>query len=197
MQEFGKLTGRYHHLISYYGVPDAEHCIVIMGSGAQSCKEVIDYLNANGRKVGMVKVNLYRPWSEKHFIEALPKTCKRLCVLDKTREEGGVGNPLYLDSLATVNVHRQGVEVIAGVYGLASKNFTPDMINTVFDNMLKEKPKHHFTVGINDDVTHTSLPIVSIGKSVIPAGTVQCINWGFGGDGSVGAMNSTTKIIAD
>ena len=153
MDEFYKAFGRKYGLFDYVGAPDAENVIVIMGSGAETVEETVNYLNANGYKVGAVKVRLYRPFSAKHFISALPKSVKKIAVLDRTKEPGALGEPLYQDVITALSeTGKSGVQVIGGRYGLSSKEFTPSMVKAVYDN-LAGAMKNHFTVGINDDVT--------------------------------------------
>ena len=160
MQEVGKITGRTHHLFDYYGAPDAERVIILMGSAAETAKETIDYLTAKGEKVGLVNVHLYRPFSAKHFLAAIPQTAKRLSVLDRTKEPGAMGEPLYQDICAIYKETGIPMEIVGGRYGLSSKDTTPAQMLAVFENLKAETPKHNFTIGIVDDVTHTSLPVL-------------------------------------
>jgi len=199
MDKFAQLTGRSYHLFDYVGPKDAERIIVIMTSGAETCQEAVDYLAKQGEKVGVVKVRLYRPFSVKHFIDALPETTKAIAVLDRTKEPGSTGEPLYLDVVDAL--YEQGAskfptqpKVIGGRYGLSSKEFTPAMIKGVFDELAKEAPKNHFTVGINDDVTHTSLDYDANFTTEDPDG-VQAMFYGLGADGTVGANKNSIKII--
>lgn len=194
MEEVGKVTGRHYKLFDYYGAPDAEKVIVMMGSGADACEETIDYLTAKGEKVGMVKVRLYRPFSIERFYEALPKTTKYITVLDRTKEPGSIGEPLYLDVCAALLGKYNG-EILAGRYGLGSKEFTPTMVNAVYKNM-GGAMKDHFTVGINDDVSNTSLPLDEF-VNAAPAGAIRCKFYGLGSDGTVGANKNSIKIIGD
>ena len=165
MDKFAKIVGRQYHLFDYVGAPDAERVIVLMGSGAEAAHETVEYLVARGEKVGVLKVRLYRPFSVEHFVQALPKSVKTLAVLDRTKEPGAAGEPLYVDVITAVHEamaagaapFAAAPRIIGGRYGLSSKEFTPAMIKGVFDEMAKPKPKNHFTVGIVDDVTHTSL----------------------------------------
>ncbi|MBR4393862.1 MAG: pyruvate:ferredoxin (flavodoxin) oxidoreductase [Oscillospiraceae bacterium] len=196
MDAISELTGRDYKLFNYYGAPDADRVIVAMGSVCETILEVVDYLCARGEKVGMVQVHLYRPFSSKHLAAALPETVKVLSVLDRTKEPGAAGEPLYEDvctSLSDLGI--SGVKVLGGRYGLSSKDTIPAHMKAVFDNMAGEQ-KNHFTVGINDDVTFTSLPvgenIVTSGKSII-----SCKFWGLGSDGTVGANKNSIKIIGD
>ncbi len=194
MDEIGKLTGREYKLFNYYGAPDAEECIVIMCSGSETVKETVDYLNAHGRRVGMVQVHLYRPFSVKHFAAAIPATVKRIAVLDRSKETGSVGEPLYLDVVTALNQAGRGdIRVVGGRYGLSSKDVTPGQFVAVYDNLTKAEPKNSFTIGINDDVTHTSLDYEEIDLS--PEGQISCKLWGFGGDGTVGANKNAITTI--
>jgi pyruvate-ferredoxin/flavodoxin oxidoreductase len=197
MEKVSKLTGRNYHLFDYFGAPDAENIIVMMGSGAEAAEEAVEYLNKNGEKFGLVKVRLYRPFSVPHFLETVPKTVKRIAVLDRTKESGAYGEPLYTD-VSAVYQHQKdkNVLVVGGRYGLGSKDFTPSMAKAVFENLKMNEPKNNFTVGINDDVTFTSLPITQE-IDATPEGLVQCKFWGLGGDGTVGANKDAIKIIGD
>lgn len=194
MDEINKLTGRDYKLFNYYGAEDAEEVIVIMCSGAETVRDTVDYLNAHGRKVGMVQVHLYRPFSINHFIDAIPATCKKVAVLDRTKESGSIGEPLYLDvQSALIQAGRNDIVVVGGRYGLSSKDTTPAQFAAVYDNLLQDKPKNNFTIGINDDVTHTSLTIQPF-KLHYPGQTAAKI-WGLGGDGTVGANKNAITII--
>ena len=196
MDEVGKLTGRSYHLFDYVGAPDAENVIVIMGSGADVCEETVNYLNARGEKLGVLKVRLYRPFAADKFVAALPATCRRIAVLDRTKEPGCLGEPLYTDVVAALKEQgRDGIEVIGGRYGLGSKEFTPSMVGAVYENLAGEK-KNHFTVGIEDDVTHLSLPVTKQ-INAAPEGTIACKFYGLGSDGTVGANKNSIKIIGD
>ena len=201
MDKFAKITGRQYHVVEYYGAQDAEQVIVIMGSGAETVQETIDYLNAQGAKLGVLKVHLYRPFPAKSFLKALPKTAKIVSVLDRTKESGATGEPLYLDVVATLaQAAAQGEvampKIIGGRYGLSSKEFTPGMVKAVFDNGFAKEPINGFSVGVNDDVTHKSLPyddsIDTEGKDV-----VRAVFFGLGADGTVGANKNSIKIIAE
>ena len=196
MKKVSALTGREYHLFDYYGAADAENVIVIMGSGAEAAEETIDYLNARGKKTGMVKVRLYRPFSAKHFVAAIPATAKCLSVLDRTKEPGSLGEPLYLDVVAALKEMGRDIQVLGGRYGMGSKEFNPTMIKAIYENMEAAAPKNHFTVGIDDDVTGTSLPI---GEKIdaAPAGAISCKFYGLGSDGTVGANKNSIKIIGD
>ncbi|HRV73897.1 MAG TPA: pyruvate:ferredoxin (flavodoxin) oxidoreductase [Eubacteriales bacterium] len=197
MDKVGDITGRHYHLFDYVGAPDAENVIVIMGSGADVVEEAINYLNSKGAKLGLIKIRLYRPFSTKAFVDAIPASCKRLAVLDRTKEPGSVGEPLYTDVIAAlVEQGRDGVEVYGGRYGLGSKEFTPTMVKAIYDNLELDKPKNHFTVGIIDDVSFTSLPMPAH-VAAAPAGTIACKFFGLGSDGTVGANKNSIKIIGD
>ena len=196
MAKVSKLTGRSYKLFDYSGAPDAENVIVIMGSGAEAVEETIDYLNARGEKVGLLKVRLYRPFSVKHFGDALPQSVKTLTVLDRTKEPGAIGEPLYTDICAALKeLGRVGIKVLGGRYGLGSKEFNPTMVKAVYDNMHGEG-KNHFTIGITDDVTGTSLPL---GEKIdaSAAGAISCMFYGLGSDGTVGANKNSITIIGD
>lgn len=196
MDEVGKITGRHYHLFDYVGAADAENVIVVMGSGADVCEETINYLNAQGQKLGLLKVRLYRPFAAEKFVEALPKSCKRIAVLDRTKEPGSLGEPLYQDVInALVEAGRSDIKVVGGRYGLGSKEFTPSMVNTVYENLAGEL-KNHFTVGIEDDVTHLSLKVTKQ-VNAAPEGTIACKFFGLGSDGTVGANKNSIKIIGD
>lgn len=197
MKKVGELTGRKYNLFDYVGAKDAEHVIVAMGSGCEAAEELISHLESQGKKAGLVKVRLYRPFVADAFFEALPKTAKVLTVLDRTKEHGSLGEPLYLDICAAVAEAGKSLKILGGRYGLGSKEFTPGMVNSVFENMNAAKPKNHFTVGIADDVTGTSLPCVDCFVDTTPKGTVQCKFWGLGADGTVGANKQAIKIIGD
>ena len=198
MDKFAELTGRAYHLFDYIGAPDAERVIVIMGSGSETVDETAKYLNANGEKVGLIQVRLYRPFSVESFLKVLPATTKILTVLDRTKEPGGAGEPLYQDVVTAISEGWEGpaIKIIGGRYGLASKEFTPAMVKGIYDEMLQPKPKNHFTIGINDDVSHTSLsydPAFNIESE----DTVRCVFWGLGADGTVGANHNSIHIIGD
>jgi len=203
MDKFAKLVGRQYHLFDYVGAPDADRIIIIMGSGSEAAEETVEYLTSQQEKVGMLKVRLYRPFSIEHFINSLPKTVKTITVLDRTKEPGASGEPMYLD---IVNAIYEGFmegklpfefpKIIGGRYGLSSKEFTPAMIKSIYDEMKKEKPKNHFTIGIIDDVTNTSLeynPEFSIESDEIFRGKF----YGLGADGTVGANKNSIKIIGE
>ena len=197
MGEVAKVTGRAYKLFDYYGAPDAEEVIVAMGSGCEAIQETIDVLLKQGKKIGVVKVHLYRPFSAKHFLAAVPATCKKIAVLDRTKEPGSLGEPLFEDVVAVLAENgRKDIEVVGGRYGLGSKEFNPTMVKAVYDNLAKAQPKNHFTVGINDDVTGTSLELGDL-LIAAPAGTVCCKFYGLGSDGTVGANKNSIKIIGD
>jgi len=201
MDEFAEMTGRQYSLFEYTGVEDAERIIVIMGSGAEAVEETVSYLNAKNEKVGLIKVRLYRPFAIKYLIDVLPKTTKSIAVLDRTKEPGSLGEPLYLDIVSALNEAKEEAilpmdlpYIIGGRYGLSSKEFTPAMVKAVFDELKKEKPKMHFTIGIHDDVTHISLEWDN--DFVLPYEKVfQAIFFGLGSDGTVGANKNSIKII--
>ncbi len=196
MDEVGKLTGRKYHLFDYVGAPDAESIIIVMGSGADVVEETINYLNAKGAKYGLLKVRLYRPFAADAFVKAIPASVKRIAVLDRTKESGSLGEPLYLDVVnALCEEGRGGIQVIGGRYGLGSKEFTPSMAKAVFDNLDGEM-KNHFTIGIEDDVSFTSLPVKEQ-VNAAPEGTIACKFYGLGSDGTVGANKNSIKIIGD
>ena len=196
MAQISRLTGREYHLFNYYGAPDAERVIVAMGSVSGCAQEVVDYLTAKGEKVGFLQVHLFRPFSRKHLLAALPKTVRKIAVLDRVKEMGSIGEPLYEDVCAAFINEKSRPEIYAGRYGLSSKDTTPAQLKAVFDNLLLSEPKNHFTIGIVDDVTHLSLPV---GAPLLtePEGTISCKFWGLGSDGTVGANKNSIKIIGD
>jgi len=197
MDKFGKLTGRQYHLFDYAGAPDAERVVIVMASGGETAEATVHYLAKKGGKVGVVRVRLYRPFDTAAFLESLPKTVKSLAVLDRTKEPGAAGEPLYLDvTNALFENSRQDIKVIGGRYGLSSKEFTPAMVKAVFDELKKSEPKNHFTVGINEDVTHSSLDY-DPAFSVEHPETVRCLFFGLGSDGTVGANKNSIKIIGE
>ena len=196
MQEITKMTGRVYHPFTYYGHPEAENIIVAMGSITDTTKEVIDYLMEKGEKIGLISVHLYRPFSEKYFFNVLPETVKRICVLDRTKEAGANGDPLYLDIRDLFYDRDNHPMIIAGRYGLSSKDTTPSQIITVFNNLKAKEPKNHFTVGIVDDVTFHSLPLIPE-LDIAPKGTYSAKFYGIGSDGTVGANKNSIKIIGD
>jgi len=204
MDKFATITGRTYHLFDYAGAPDAERVLVAMGSGAETAEETAKYLSAQGEKVGVVTVHLYRPFSVKHFMKALPATTKVLVMLDRTKEPGALGEPLYQDVVTAVSeALAQGIapfksapRMYGGRYGLSSKEFTPAMVKGVFDEMAKSEPKNHFTIGITDDVSFTSLEY-DPDFEILDASTVQCVFYGLGSDGTVGANKNSIKIIGE
>ena len=197
MKQVGELTGRQYKLFDYVGAADADRVIICMGSACDAIEETIDYLTAKGEKVGLIKVHLYRPFSHKHFLDAIPATAKKIAVLDRTKESGSLGEPLYLDVCsALLEAGKSDIKVVGGRYGLGSKEFNPTMVKAIYDNLAKDEPKNHFTVGINDDVTHTSLELGET-LDVAPKGTVSCMFYGLGSDGTVGANKNSIKIIGD
>ncbi|MFM7174925.1 MAG: pyruvate:ferredoxin (flavodoxin) oxidoreductase, partial [Caldilinea sp.] len=204
MDKLGRLVGRQYHLFDYVGAPDAERVLVLMGSGAEAVHETVEWLNGCGERVGLVKVRLFRPFSVEDFVRALPPTVKAIAVLDRTKEPGAAGEPLYQDVLTALaegmmagwSPFAQLPRVIGGRYGLASKEFTPAMVKGVFEELRKAAPKNHFTVGILDDVTHTSLDY-DPAFSTEPADGVRALFWGLGSDGTVGANKNSIKIIGE
>ena len=197
MADMAKITGREHHLFDYYGAEDADRIIIAMGSVCQAVQETVDYLNQNGEKVGLMNVHLYRPFSLKHFFQFLPKTVKKVAVLDHTKEPGSLGEPLYLDVKAAFYNSDMNPIIIGGRFGLGGKDTTPDQIFAVFEELKKDAPKDGFTIGIEDDVTNTSLAPVMSDVDLTPEGTTACKFWGLGSDGTVGANKSAIKIIGD
>ncbi|MFN8446266.1 MAG: pyruvate:ferredoxin (flavodoxin) oxidoreductase [Caldilineaceae bacterium] len=201
MDRFAKLTGRSYHLFDYIGAADADRVIVMMGSGCETVEETISYLNRHGEKLGLLKVHLFRPFAIDQFVAALPQTVKTIAVLDRTKEPGSAGEPLYQD---VVTAFHEGwyatgggeVRIIGGRYGLSSKEFTPAMVKGIFDEMCKDKPKNHFTIGINDDVTHTSLAY-DPSFDTEPEDVVRAVFWGLGSDGTVSANKNSIKIIGE
>ena len=215
MNQFSEIVGRSYHLFDYVGAPDAERVIVMMGSGAEAAHETVEYLNAHGEKVGLVKVRLYRPFCVKSFMEALPPTVRQIAVLDRTKESGAIGEPLFLD---VVNAIHDGISkgyvapnafvrgraddgdracvIVGGRYGLSSKEFTPAMVKAVYDNLKQGRPKDHFTIGIHDDVSHTSLDY-DAAFSTEPDSVVRALFYGLGADGTVGANKNSIKIIGE
>jgi len=204
MAKFEKAIGRSYHLFDYVGAPDAERVIIAMGSGAEVAHETVEAMNARGEKVGLLKIRLYRPFSTKHFLEALPASVKKIAVLDRTKEPGAVGEPLYID---VVNAFHEGLKIgygsvkaqptiVGGRYGLSSKEFTPAMVKAVYDNLKAEHPKNHFTIGIQDDVNHSSLSY-DPEFSTEPESVVRAMFYGLGADGTVGANKNSIKIIGE
>lgn len=196
MKDISELTGREYNLFNYYGAKDATDIIVAMGSVTETIEEVVDYLNAKGQKTGLVKVHLYRPFSIKHLMAAIPETVERIAVLDRTKEKGAVGQPLYLDVRDAFYESDKRPLIVGGIYGLGSKDTNPTDILAVYENLKADQPKNDFTIGIVDDVTHKSLEIKEH-ITTEPEGTIRCKFWGFGSDGTVGANKSAIKIIGD
>jgi pyruvate-ferredoxin/flavodoxin oxidoreductase len=196
MDKFAARVGRHYHLFDYVGAPDAERVIVMMGSGAEVAHETVEALVAQGEKVGLLKVRLYRPFAVETFVQSLPASVKSIAVLDRTKEPGATGEPLYCDVITAFAEMGVSKRVIGGRYGLASKEFTPAMVKGVFDELLRAAPKNHFTVGINDDVTHTSLAYDPAFSTEVP-GTVRALFYGLGADGTVGANKNSIKIIGE
>ena len=196
MDLVAKVSGRQYHLFDYVGAPDAENVMVIMGASASTAEETVNYLNQQGEKVGVMKVHLWRPFSLKHFTAALPKTVKKICVLDKVREDNAYGEPLYLDVNCAVNDMYQKIKVVGGQFGIGGKQFTPTMAKAAFDNLKADKPKNRFSLGIIDDVCHSNLPL---GPAIHTGGKnlKQCILYGLGSDGTVGATHDAVKLIVD
>lgn len=196
MKEISKMTGREYHPFTYYGDPEAEDIVIAMGSITETLKETVDYLNAKGRKIGMMSVHLYRPFSAKYFFNALPKSVKKIAVLDRTKEPGANGEPLYMDIRDLFYGDANAPVVIGGRYGLSSKDTTPAMMISVYDNLASKEPKNRFTVGIIDDVTFLSLPLLPE-VSAVPKGTYEAKFYGIGADGTVGANKNSIKIIGE
>eukprot|EP00033_Pygsuia_biforma_P000537 GCRY01000629.1.p1 GENE.GCRY01000629.1~~GCRY01000629.1.p1 ORF type:complete len:1211 (-),score=437.97 GCRY01000629.1:259-3891(-) len=190
-----QITGRKYKLFDYVGHPEADRVIVMMGSGVHSVSEMVNHLNSNGEKVGVINVHLFRPFSQEHLMEALPKTVKKICVLDRTREPHAAGEPLYLDVCASVP-RNQPIDIVGGRFGLCGKEFTPAMAKSVFDNLKAEEPRRKFVVGIEDDVTHRNLPLLPE-MDTTPEGTRQCLFWGIGADGTVGSCKKAISMIVE
>ena len=196
MQKVGALVGRPYNLFDYVGDPEAERIIISMASSCDVLEETVNYLNGLGERVGLIKVRLYHPFSREHFLRALPATAQRIAVLDRTKEPGALGESLYRDVCTVFHEKGENPIIVGGRYGLGSKDFTPTMVKAVFDNLRSSVPKNHFTVGIVDDVSHSSL---ELGEEidVSPEGTVRCKFWGLGADGTVGANKNAIKIIGE
>jgi pyruvate-ferredoxin/flavodoxin oxidoreductase len=196
MNKVSKLVGRSYHLFDYVGDPEAERVILSMASSCDVIEETVNYLTKRGEKVGLIKVRLYTPFSSDHFLRALPATARSLAVLDRTKSPGAIGEPLYRDVCTLFQERGNAPVIVGGRYGLGSKDFTPTMVKAVFDNLKSKTPKNHFTVGIVDDVTHTSL---DLGEEIDPSpeGTIRCKFWGLGADGTVGANKNSIKIIGE
>ena len=196
MDKFAGIVGRQYHLFDYVGAPDAERILIMMGSGAEVAEEAVDALVARGEKIGLLKVRLFRPFAVETFVDAIPASVKSIAVLDRTKEPGATGEPLYCDVITALAEMGVSKKVIGGRYGLASKEFTPAMVKAVFDELLKKSPKNHFTIGIHDDVTHTSLDFDPEFSTEVP-GTVRALFYGLGADGTVGANKNSIKIIGE
>ena len=199
MERLAAITGRQYKLFEFVGDPDAERVLVMMGSGCETAEETVQALCARGEKVGLLKVRLYRPFSISHFINALPLSTKAIAVLDRTKEPGSTGEPLYQDvvtAISETNKFQQGVRIVGGRFGLSSKEFTPAMVKGVFDELNKPEPKNHFSVGINDDVTFTSIPFEPA-FTTEPDDQVRAVFWGLGADGTVSANKNSIKIIGE
>ena len=196
MHEINKVTGRNYQLFNYHGAADAEHVVIAMGSACETIKDTVDFINANGGKAGVLTIHLFRPFSVKHFLGAMPTTVKKIAVMDRTKEPGCFGEPLYLDVCSAYYQSEQKPVIVGGRYGLGSKEFRPADALAIFENLKAAEPKNGFTVGINDDLTNTSLPMAE-DIDVTPAGTTACKFWGLGSDGTVGANKSAIKIIGD
>ncbi|MBQ9316039.1 MAG: pyruvate:ferredoxin (flavodoxin) oxidoreductase [Atopobiaceae bacterium] len=198
MNKVNEKLGTNYHLFDYYGADDADRVVICMGSFCETLEEVVDYLNAHGEKVGLVKVRLYRPWSVKHFIEALPKRVESIAVLDRTKEPGSIGEPLYQDVITSLfEAGITGIKVIGGRYGLGSKDTPPASAFAVYEELKKSNPKREFTIGIVDDVTNLSLEEMEDAPNTADPSTIECKFWGIGGDGTVGANKNSIKIIGD
>lgn len=196
MNKVSRLTGRSYRPFDYVGAPDAERIIVAMGSVCETIEETINHINAKGEKVGLIKVRLYRPFVKEYFMDVLPESVKRIAVLDRTKEPGALGEPLYQDVKTLLFDEENAPEVYGGRYGLGSKDTNPGMIEAVYENLNREKPVNHFTIGIEDDITNLSLSYEG-GISMEPEGTIKCKFWGLGSDGTVGANKTAIKIIGD
>ncbi len=196
MKEISKITGREYKPFNYYGAPDAKKVIVAMGSVCEALEETVDYLNARGEKVGVIKVHLYRPFSARHFFDVIPETVEKIAVLDRTKEPGSLGEPLYLDICNLYTGKENAPKIIGGRYGLGSKDTTPSQLVSVYRELDKENPKNGFVIGIVDDVTNLSLEVTEK-INAAPDGTTRCKFWGFGSDGTVGANKDAIKIIGD
>ena len=198
MKKINEKLGTDYGLFNYYGAPDADRVVVCMGSFCDVLEEVIDYLNAHGEKVGLVKVRLFRPFSIKHFVDVLPETVKKIAVMDRTKEPGSIGEPLYQDVVSALyEAGKTGIKVVGGRYGLGSKDTPPASAFAVFEELKKDEPKREFTIGIVDDVTNLSLPEAEDAPNTAAPGTIECKFWGLGGDGTVGANKNSIKIIGD
>ena len=198
MGKINEKLGTDYGLFNYYGAPDADRVIICMGSFCDVTEEVVDYLNAHGEKVGLVKVRLYRPFSIKHFVDVLPASVRKIAVMDRTKEPGSIGEPLYQDVVSALfEAGRSGITVVGGRYGLGSKDTPPSSVFAIYKELEKDVPAREFTIGINDDVTHLSLPEDPNSPNTAAPGTIECKFWGLGGDGTVGANKNSIKIIGD
>ena len=198
MNKINEKLGTDYGLFNYYGAPDADRVIICMGSFCDVTEEVVDYLNAHGEKVGLVKVRLYRPFSIKHFVDVLPASVRKIAVMDRTKEPGSIGEPLYQDVVSALfEAGRSGITVVGGRYGLGSKDTPPSSVFAIYKELEKDVPAREFTIGINDDVTHLSLPEDPNSPNTAAPGTIECKFWGLGGDGTVGANKNSIKIIGD
>ena len=198
MGKINAKLGTDYGLFNYYGAADADRVVVCMGSFCDTLEEVIDYLNAHGEKVGLVKVRLFRPFSIKHFVDVLPETCTKIAVMDRTKEPGSIGEPLYQDVVSALyEAGKTGITVVGGRYGLGSKDTTPASAFAIYEELKKDAPRREFTVGIVDDVTNLSLPEAADTPNTAAPGTIECKFWGLGGDGTVGANKNSIKIIGD
>ena len=198
MGKINEKLGTNYDLFNYYGAEDADRVIIAMGSICDVAEEVIDYLTAKGEKVGLIKVRLYRPWVSSALLDVIPKTAKKIAVLDRTKEPGALGDPLYLDVATTLReAGLNDIVLTAGRYGLGSKDTPPSSVFAIYKELEKDAPKSRFTIGIVDDVTNLSLPEVKPAPITSAPGTVECKFWGLGGDGTVGANKNSTKIIGD
>ncbi|MCR5833265.1 MAG: pyruvate:ferredoxin (flavodoxin) oxidoreductase [Selenomonadaceae bacterium] len=197
MAQVAKITGREHHIFDYTGAPDADRVIIAIGSGCQTANEAAQYLNERGEKVGVVSVHLYRPFSVKHFLNAIPSTVKKIAVLDRTKESGAIGEPLYLDVKAAYYDVADKPVIVGGRFGIGGKDTTPDQMLAIFEELKKDAPMNGFTIGIKDDVSHKSLELGTEEVDFTPEGTTACKFWGLGSDGTVGANKSAIKIIGD
>jgi pyruvate-ferredoxin/flavodoxin oxidoreductase len=196
MKKVSKLTGRNYQLFNYVGAPDADRVIIAMGSGCEAIEETVNYLNKKGEKVGLIKVRLYRPFAPEYFLKALPKSVKKIAVLDRTKEPGSLGEPLYEDICTAFMEKKETPVIVGGRYGLGSKEFNPSMVKAIYDNLALDQPKNHFTVGIVDDVSKTSLEVKEL-IDAAPEGVYRCKFYGLGSDGTVGANKNSIKIIGD
>ena len=197
MGEINRITGRDYRLFNYYGAADADRIIIAMGSACEAIEETIDYLTAKGEKVGLVKVHLFRPFVAEKLLEVIPATAKKIAVLDRTKEPGAQGEPLYMDVCTALFEAESAPVVVGGRYGLGSKDVTPAQFLAVYANLTLDKPKNHFTLGIVDDVTNTSLEVGEEVNVTGDDGTISCKFWGLGADGTVGANKNSIKIIGD